>query len=45
MPAKHRNKEAWQYLNRDHDANGRNPPIPPNRLGSGEDDFTTPLPN
>lgn len=45
MPGKHRNKDAWQYLHRDHDVAGRHPPVPPNRLGAGEDDFTTPLPN
>jgi hypothetical protein len=45
MPAKHRNKDAWQYLHRDQDITGRFPVLPPNRLGAGEDDFTTPLPS
>ena len=44
MPAKHRNKDAWQYLHRDHDVDGRHPRLPPNRLGA-DDDFKTPLPS
>jgi hypothetical protein len=45
MPAKHRNKDAWQYLNHNHDAAGRHPAIPPNRLGAPEEDFDKPLPS
>jgi hypothetical protein len=39
MPAKHRNKEAWQYLNRDHDVSGRHPAVP----ATADEDLSAPV--
>ncbi|MFA5943641.1 MAG: hypothetical protein WC876_04150 [Candidatus Thermoplasmatota archaeon] len=45
MPAKHRNKDAYQYLNHNQDAAGVHPEIPPNKLGVPVEDFDKPLPS
>jgi hypothetical protein len=43
MPAKHRNKDAWATLHRDQDVGGA--PLPPSRLGTGDEDLDKPLPS
>jgi hypothetical protein len=43
MPVKHRNKDAWEYLTRDHDVSGRHPPLPADQFLTPEQLVERPL--